>query len=100
MMKSLRFEKGKNIEYNIIKNVRNLFQTYEKSFQTKNKTDNFTVNDIRNLFRVKKENKEIKNKLIRVIKNIFEQEKENYYKQVRVGNFLSTNYNKYRSNDD
>ena len=32
MMKSLRFEKGKNIEYNIIKNVRNLFQTYEKSF--------------------------------------------------------------------
>ena len=100
MMKSLRFEKGKNIEYNIIKNVRNLFQAYEKSFQTKNKTDNFTVNDIRNLFRVKKENKEIKKKLIRVIKNIFEQEKENYYKQVRVGNFLSTNYNKYRSNDD
>lgn len=75
-MRSLRFEKSKKIEYNIIKNVRNLFKTYQKSFQTKNKTDNITVNDIRNLFRVKKENKEIKNKLIRVIKNILNKKKK------------------------
>ena len=47
---------------------------------------------------MKKENEAIKDRIIRDIKNLFEQEKEDYYKQVRVANFWSRNYIKYESN--
>ena len=49
---------------------------------------------------MKKENKAIKDRIIRVIKNLFEQEKEDYYKAVRAGNFCSRNYIEYESNCD
>ena len=52
-----------------------------------------TIKDIRNLFRLEKETKTIKDRILRDIKNFFEHEKEeNYYKPVRVSNFLSNNY--------
>ena len=39
--------------------------------------------------------------ILRVIKNLFEhEEKENYYKPVRVTNFWSNNYSEYKSNCD
>ena len=41
----------------------------------------------------------IKDKIIRDIKNLFEQ-KEDYYKPVRVVNFCSNNYIEYESNGD
>ena len=52
------------------------------------------IRDIRNLFRLEKENKEIKYKIYRGIRNIFEyeEEDEDYYKPVEVGNFCSNNY--------
>ena len=59
---------------------------------------NIVIEDIRNPFRLKKENKEIKNRVIRDIRNFFEQEEENYYKPVRVGNFWSNNYLEQESN--
>ena len=49
--------------------------------------------DIRNLFRPKKETKATKDRILRDIKNLSEHEKEevNYYKPVRVSSFWSTN---------
>ena len=38
--------------------------------------------------------------IIRHIRNFFEQEKEDYYKSVRVGNFWSRNYIEYERNGD
>ena len=82
-------------EENIIKDIRNLFRL--------KKEQNYTaVKDIRNLFRQEKESKAIKDRILRNIKNLFEHEKEeeNYYKPVRVSNFWSNNYIDYESNGD
>ena len=65
MMKYSKLEEDKNIENNIIKDVRN-------SFRSKNlrKEENCTaIKDIRNLFRLKKENKAIKNRTVIDIRN-------------------------------
>ena len=60
------------------------------------------IKDIRNLFRLEKETKEIRqNRIRRDIKNPYEYEgDENYYKPVRVSNFWSNNYIEYKSNGD
>ena len=39
----------------------------------------------------------IEGRIIRDIKSLFEQEEEDYYKPLRVGNFYSDNYIKYES---
>ena len=71
-------------EENIIKDIRNLFRL--------KKEQNYTgIKDIRNLFRLKKEIKAIKDIILRDIKNLFEHEEESYYKPVRVNNFWSNN---------
>ena len=44
------------------------------------------IKDVRNIFRLKKENKPIKDRIIRDIRNLFEHEEEDQYKSVRVGN--------------
>ena len=43
------------------------------------------------IFRLKKENKAIKNRIVRGIRNLFEHEKD-YYKLQTVANFWSNNY--------
>ena len=47
------------------------------------------IKDLRNLFRLKKEIKEIKDMVLRNIKNPFtyDKEEENYYKPVRLNTF-------------
>ena len=74
-------------EEKIIKDIRNLFRLKKEQNET-------AIKDIRNLFRLKKEIKGIKNILLTNIKNLFEYEKEeeNYDKPVRVNNFRSNNY--------
>ena len=42
----------------------------------------------------------MKYKIIREVWNFFENEEENYYKPVRVGNFWCINYIEYESNTD
>ena len=64
-MKTSRREEYKNIEENIDKDVRNLFSLKK----LKKETNVAAVSGIRNLFRLKKENKAIKN-----IRNLFEHE--------------------------
>ena len=59
------------------------------------------IKDIRNLFRQGKETNAIKDRILKYIKNLFEhEEEENYYEPVRVSNFWSNNYIKYNSNGD
>ena len=67
---------------NIIKNIRNLFIL-------ENKLNYTAIKDKRNLFRLEKEAKTIKYRILRDIKNLFEheEEEENYYKPVRVSSF-------------
>ena len=51
------------------------------------------IKDLRNFFRLEKETKAIKSRILSDIKNISEHEEEdNYYKPVRVSNFWSNNY--------
>ena len=60
-----------------------------------------TIIDIRNFFRLEKETKSIKDRILRDIKNIFELEEEKtYYKPVKVSNFWSNNYIWYENNGD
>ena len=73
-------------EENTINDIRNLFRL---------KTElNYTlIKDTRNLFRQEKKTRPIKDRILRGIKNLFEhEEEENYYKPVRVSNFWSNNY--------
>ena len=64
--------------------------------------DGNTIKDIRNLFRLKKENEAIKDKIIRDIRSLFELENEeqDYDKPVRVGNSWTNNYTACKCNRD
>ena len=60
-----------------------------------------TIKDIRNLFRLEKENKAVKDVILRDIQNIFDNDKkENYYKPVGVNIFSSNHYIEYESKGD
>ena len=63
----------------------------------KKEIDDTTVKDIRNFFRLKKENEAIKDRINRGIRNLFEHEEEYYYKTVRVGNAWSYIYTEYEN---
>ena len=55
------------------------------------------IKNVRNLFRFKKENDELKERIIGGVKNLSEQEKKIYYKLIRVGNLCSNKYTAYES---
>ena len=57
------------------------------------------IKSIRNIFVLKKENKEIKDIIVRDIRTLFEQE-DDYYKPKKISNFWNNNYIEYESNDD
>ena len=80
-------------EEKITKDIRNFFRLKKEQNDT-------AVKDIRDLFRTKNENKEIKDIVIRSIKNLFEfkKEEENFYKPARVKNFWNNDYIEYESN--
>ena len=73
----------KHLNDTALKDVRNLFRLKKENKAIKNRV----IGDIKNLFRLAKENKEIKNRVIRVIRKLSEHEEENYYKPLRVRNF-------------
>ena len=78
----------------ITEDIRNLFRLKKQLNSTATK-------DVRNLFRLEKETKTIKDRILRDIKNLFEHEEEqNYYEPVRVSHFCSSNYIEYKSNVD
>ena len=54
------------------------------------------IKNKRHPLRLEKETKGIKDRILRDIKNLFEE----YYKPVRVNNFWSNNYIEYKSNSD
>ena len=49
--------------------------------------NNITVTDVRNLFRLKHQNKTIENKITKDTNNLSGHEEEDYYKPLRVNNF-------------
>ena len=67
-----------------------LLLSCELSVSVKENTDrkkNTAIKDIRNRFTLGKENKVIRDRILRNIRNLFEhEEEENYYKSVRVSN--------------
>ena len=67
----------------------------------KKEIDGTAIKDIKNLFRLKKENKIIKDRILSDIRIFFElEEEENHYKPIRVSNFWSNNYVEYESKGD
>ena len=77
-MKSSRFESDKNIEENII------FLAWKKLKKEMNDT---TIKGVRILFRLKNKNKAIKYRILRDISNLFQRDKADYYKPLKVNNF-------------
>ena len=74
----------KSEEEKIINDIRNLFRLRKELNYT-------VVKDKRNLFRKEKETKAIKHRILGDIKNFFEHEEEeekNCYKPIRVNKFL------------
>ena len=69
------------VEANIIKDIRNHFRLKKELSYTP-------------IFRLGKETKAFKDKILRNIKNLFghEEKKENYYKPVRGSSFWSNNH--------
>ena len=49
---------------------------------------------------MKKENEAVNIRIIRDIRNLFDNEEEDYYKPVKVGNFWSKKYIEFKSNGD
>ena len=68
----------------------------------KKEIDRSTIEDVTNLFRLKKGIEAIKDKTIIDIINLFEldKEEEEYYKPVRVGNFWMNNYTEFEYSGD
>ena len=53
----------------------------------KQEIDDASIKNIRNIFRLKNENEANKDSIITDIRNLSEQEKEDYFKPLSVGNF-------------
>ena len=59
------------------------------------------IQSIKNLFKIKNENKAIQYRIIRDIRTLFEkQEETDFYKRIRAGNFWNKNSVKYQSSGD
>ena len=97
MIESLSLE-----EENIIKDIRNLFKLKVRINYTALKDRQlFKIYKDINLFRLEKETKAIKDRILRDIKNPFEhKEEKNCYKPVSVINFWSNNYIEHKRNGD
>ena len=59
------------------------------------------IQSIRNLFKIKNENKAIQYRIIRDIRTLFEQQEESdFYKRIRAGSFWNKNSVKCQSSGD
>ena len=72
----------------------------KKTSKRKTKSKKNIIKSIRNLFKLKKENEVIKGSTIRDVRTLSEQQEDNYYKPIKVGNFWNNNYIEYESNGD
>ena len=101
-MEQLRQQNAQEKGLNRILRTENTILDLEKrnKIEKDKKRENDIIKDAKSLFRLKKENEAIKYRIIRDIRNIFEQEKEYYHKPVRMGNFWSRDYAERESNGD
>ena len=77
-----------------------LYGRGKKPSKQKTKSKENIIKSIRNLFRLKKENEVIKGSTIRDVRTLSEQQEDNYYKPIKVGNFWNNNYIEYEINGD
>ena len=77
-----------------IKDIRDLFRLQKENKAIKQRI----LRGIRNIFRLQKKNKAITDIILRNNRNLFENEEENYYTPIRVSNFWIKNYIEYKSN--
>ena len=111
-MKRSRPEEDKNTEGNIIKDVKNIskmkqkiygtmFEDVRNLFKLKKERSDTTIQDLKFFFRLKKENEEIKDRIVRDVRNLFEhKEEQNYLKSVKLINFWRNNQIEYEKNCD
>ena len=67
----------------------------------RNIADDNIIKEIRNLFQLKKKkDSNIKDKVIRDKRTLFDSDEEDYYEPVRTDNAFSSNYIEYKSNGD
>ena len=84
----------------IIKGIRNLYKLKkENKSKIKKETKDDIIKIIINLFKLEKGTKPIKDDIINAFINLFEEE-DDYNKPIRVDNFCSNNYIEYESNGD
>ena len=78
-----------------------MYQSENKPSQLKiqKQTEDNIIKSIRNPFKLKKENKAIKDRIIRDIRTLFDQDGD-HYKPIGVGNFWNNNCIEYESNAD
>ena len=68
----------------MIENSRPQEENIIKDIKLKKEPNYAAIKDVRNLFRLEKEAKAIKDRILKNIKNLFEHEKEeNFYKTIR-----------------
>ena len=82
----------KACDYGKPKRVKTMCGSGKKPSKSKIKKQSEEENIIknkRNLFKLKEENEVRKDKIIRDIRTLFEHQEEDYYKSVRIDNFLN-----------
>ena len=78
--------------------INNVYAGGKEPRKLRNTSKDKTIKNAKNLFKLKKESKGIKNRIIGDMKNFFEQKKD-YYKPVSIGNFYG-DYIEYECNGD
>ena len=93
----------KTKNYSEPKHVKIVYGRWKKPNQLKmlkqSAGDN-VIKNLRNHFKLKKENEPIKERIIRDIKTPFEQQEDDYYKPIIAVNFWNNNYIEYKSKHD
>ena len=90
----------KTWDYSKSKRVKTFYRSKKKPNKLriqKQSEEEIIIKNIRNLFKLKKDNETIKDRIIRDIKTVFENQEEAYYKPERVGNVWNNNYIEYES---
>ena len=90
----------KTWDYSKSKRVKTFYRSKKKPNKLriqKQSEEEIIIKNIRNLFKLKKDNETIKDRISRDIKTVFENQEEDYYKPERVRNVWNNNYIEYES---
>ena len=83
------------ISFDRYKNVKSFTKLYRKKWIEYN-----IIKDVRNLFKFERKGNAIKNKVLRELRALFESDEDGYYKLIKTVNAFSSKYIEYKSNGD